>query len=151
VFDSHPPFQHFYGPNGIVLHPSKYTTPSKHPKPIVGSYSRINLDDSKCMTYHQRYEPYTDESLGVNYLGLYKTWLQSSQAQWREPNFAATASMKLADANENAVKKGEAYYPQWRQYTDKCQDNSSARNQSKSAIVLRAYENYTWVCTVPVL
>ncbi|PWN42606.1 hypothetical protein IE81DRAFT_330129 [Ceraceosorus guamensis] len=44
-----------------------YKTPETHPIPLVGDYKLVNLDNSKCLTYRDRYSMYTDDALGITY------------------------------------------------------------------------------------
>lgn len=59
---------------------SLYKTPSNHPLPLVGSYSQLNLDNSKCLTYKSRYEMYTDEALGI----IYRLDVDEEEEKWRK-------------------------------------------------------------------
>jgi hypothetical protein len=88
------------------------------------------------MTYNDRYEPYADLALGTTYLDSYNDWL--STHPWSS-ELEDAASYQLSIANEKASD-----FPQWGELMSTCQQQRSALNAAKTAVLLRVQQNYTW-------
>jgi Protein of unknown function (DUF3405) len=112
-----------------------FNTPKNHPIPAVGSIDLFDLD--KCTTYADRYRPYENEALEMNYLQGYPSSLElASRPFWEE---ADEMKAELIDFNIKAEAKGG--YHDWEKVIEQCRGQSA---MAKQALVLRAYENYTW-------
>lgn len=134
---------HCLGANGqAFLRSPQYATPLSHPVPVFGSHSQLNLDREKCMTFQNRFAPYSDEALGVTYLHSYKQWLDQHRNQstnWPY-TFEVQATETLSQINHKAKD-----YPDWKVAMKECRAASSEMQKKNSALVLRIAENTTWV------
>lgn len=111
----------------------RYTLPDSHPTAAIGK--QIFAENYTCTTYLERYKAYDEERLPMqSYLSAY--FQSMSYPGSYEDAIAATE--KLVEANRNARKHAE-----WDVDIKMCR---SAREHSvRQALVLRSYENYTWV------
>jgi hypothetical protein len=131
------------GPRGPVSHPDHHKTPFSHPRPAVGSYTKVNLDESKCMSYYQRYGLYTDQALGASYLDSYLDWLKQNHDG--EVSYLERGNREAHELSRANFAAPDGSFPAWRKLMDNCSRKSSPMNAYRSAVILRAYENYTWV------
>jgi hypothetical protein len=90
------------------------------------------------MTYHDRYESYTDHLLNATYLDAYHEWLS---AQPQSFSLMATAARQMSAANERAA---DAQMPDWSNLMSSRHQERLSSNHEKTAVLLRVHQNYTW-------
>lgn len=112
-----------------------FETPEHHPTPAVGSTDLFS--PKTCTTYADRYRPYEDEALQITYLQGYPSLVERP----RDPYWAREEKLngKLIETNAKAEVNGG--YFDWAKAVEQCRNQDE---KAKRALVLRAYENYTW-------
>lgn len=109
-----------------------FLKPKEHPSPAVGLTNLFDL--GKCTTYEDRYRPYQDTTLQMTYLQDYSP-IQNDNSWLR----AQEQTKHLIASNLKAEEGGG--YLDWFKIIERYHIQNEP---AKRALVLRAYENYTW-------